>query len=212
MQDFDRAKLRAHRRTEAEKKFPLLRGCPSTSAIARLAWLDALGEAERMALADQLSDLDDAQSANPQAPFEAALRALPLVAGFLAARRQPAQAASPAEFVPVAQRRLRRLVDETMTERFAASATRVASDHTRYAGTFRDASLTVDILFAHGARSMHQVAHHFGGRTQDGRVVWMKSYEGIWRLPPQWDRLTETSAAPSVAHLATLIEICAGLV
>lgn len=50
-------RVRAHRREEAERGFPLLRGCPSTFVLRRLAALDRLTGAERLAYADQLSDL-----------------------------------------------------------------------------------------------------------------------------------------------------------
>lgn len=73
---------RAHRRAEAEAGFPLLRGCPSTFVMRRLAALDGLSGAERVAYADQLSALVEAEAAGPLSqPARADLVAgLPLVA------------------------------------------------------------------------------------------------------------------------------------
>lgn len=74
--------LRAHRRREAEAGFPLLRGCPSTFVVRRLAALDALSGAERLDYADQLSDLAEAQAVAPLAQGErvALVQRLQLVA------------------------------------------------------------------------------------------------------------------------------------
>ncbi len=73
---------RAHRRAEAEAGFPLLRGCPSTFVLRRLAALDGLSGAERVAYADQLSALVGAEAAEPLSqPARAEMVAgLPLVA------------------------------------------------------------------------------------------------------------------------------------
>jgi hypothetical protein len=79
----DQARLiREHRRQEAEDGFPLLDGCPSTFVLRRLLALEALTGAERVAWADQLSDLAEAQD---EAPLSLAAREdlvarLPLVA------------------------------------------------------------------------------------------------------------------------------------
>jgi hypothetical protein len=75
-------RVRAYRREEAARGFPLLRGCPSTFVLRRLAVLDRLGEAERVLYADQLSHLAEAQAAAPlaQAEREALVARLPLVA------------------------------------------------------------------------------------------------------------------------------------
>lgn len=79
----DRAALmRAHRREEAERGFPLLRECPSTVVLRRVVALDRLSAADRRAYADQLSDLIDAQAEAPltQADRGMLLTQLPLVA------------------------------------------------------------------------------------------------------------------------------------
>lgn len=74
-------RVRAHRREEAARGFPLLRGCPSTVVLKRLAALDRLGEADRVAYADQLSDYAAANPAFLTPADRAALLArLPLVA------------------------------------------------------------------------------------------------------------------------------------
>lgn len=78
----DQAGIRAHRLDEAKHGFPLLRGCPSSFVLRRLAALDRLSEAERVAYADQLSDLAETQAAGPLSPEDrvATLARLPLVA------------------------------------------------------------------------------------------------------------------------------------
>lgn len=85
MQEFDLGKTRAHRLKEAEAGFSLLRGRPSTDAIARIAFLDGLGGRERIAFPNQLSNICHAQAADPHPPFEALLRKAPLAKGFFAA-------------------------------------------------------------------------------------------------------------------------------
>jgi hypothetical protein len=67
---------------EGARGFPLLRGCPSTFVLRRLAALDRLSAAERVLYADQLSDLAEAQAAAPlaQADRAALVARLPLVA------------------------------------------------------------------------------------------------------------------------------------
>jgi hypothetical protein len=83
----DRA--RAHRREEVATGFPLLRGCPSTLIMRRLAVLDRLTEGDRVTYADQLSDY---AAANPAfltpAEREALLARLPLVAAVEADKPQ----------------------------------------------------------------------------------------------------------------------------
>ena len=73
--------VRTHRREEAGRGFPLLRGCPSTVVLRRLAVLDGLGEAERIAYADQLSVLAAAEAVPLSLAARTSLLArLPLVA------------------------------------------------------------------------------------------------------------------------------------
>lgn len=73
---------RAHRRAQAEAGFPLLWGCPSTFALRRLAALEGLSGADRVAYADQLSDLAEAVAAGPlsQSARAEMVAGLPLVA------------------------------------------------------------------------------------------------------------------------------------
>lgn len=59
---------RAHRRAEALAGFPLLRGCPATAVQRWLARADLLDAAQRVALAEALSDLVEAQEAAPMTP------------------------------------------------------------------------------------------------------------------------------------------------
>lgn len=53
-------KVRAHRREEAARGFPLLRGCPSTIVLRRLVALDKLTVRDREDYAEELSDLAEA--------------------------------------------------------------------------------------------------------------------------------------------------------
>lgn len=258
-QKFDIAKARAHRLAEAGSGFPLLRGCPNTAAIGRLAFLDGLSAADRIAFAGQISDLADAQTANMAMPLEergALMRRLPLVEAFLGAAgtRSPshgvaflpvklyagvckdtgvggfegwakmvampeaaqapaaAHAASRDELVPVAPRRLRKLIDDAMSARFGAKAERVSSDHTRYAAPLPGGQFTIDIRFASGMGPAYQFDYHFGARMTNGRSVWMESYESVWLSLSRWDYVTEVNAERSVAHLVRVVEACVELI
>lgn len=75
-------RVRAHRREEAARGFPLLRGCPSTFVLRRLVALDRLSAAERVGYTEELSDLAEAQAVAPlaQVERETLLARLPLVA------------------------------------------------------------------------------------------------------------------------------------
>lgn len=74
-------RVRTHRREEAARGFPLLRGCASTLVLKRLAALDRLSERDRIGYADQLSDLAEANPAVLTAEDRAALMTrLPIVA------------------------------------------------------------------------------------------------------------------------------------
>ncbi len=79
----DPTKSREHRRQQAERRFPLLRGSPNTAAIALVGFLDRLSDSEQLSFADQISDLADSQQANPGITAEkrlALVQSLPLVA------------------------------------------------------------------------------------------------------------------------------------
>lgn len=89
MLGFARPALRAHRRRQAELGYPLVRACPTTEAVKFSLYLDGLGEGDRLAYADQLSDLEDQLADQPpasNADIHAVIRSLPLVCGFLAPR------------------------------------------------------------------------------------------------------------------------------
>lgn len=58
---------RAHRQAEALAGFPLLRGCPATAVQRWLARADLLDDAQRVELAEALSDLVEAQETAPMA-------------------------------------------------------------------------------------------------------------------------------------------------
>ncbi|PPD44430.1 MAG: hypothetical protein CTY15_06855 [Methylocystis sp.] len=245
--------------TEAKARFPLLRGCPNTAAIARLAFLDTLSPADRTAFAGQLSDLAEAQTANQAMTLEdrgALMRTLPLAEAFLGAAGTrspshgvaflpvklyagvckdtgvggfegwakmvampeaaqapcPAHAASRDELVPVAPRRLRKLIDDSMSARFGAKAERVSSDHTRYAAPLPGGQFTIDIRFASGMGPSYQFDYHFGARMTNGRSVWMQSYESVWLSLSRWDYVTEANAERSVDHFVRLMENCIELI
>lgn len=252
------SRLRTHRLKEAEAGFPLLRGCPNTTIIARLAFLDTLCADNRMAFANQISDLAEAQAERDMTVDArgALMRALPLVEAFLGAAGQrspaqgaaflpvklyagickdkgvggfdgwakmvgmtldarapaPAHAASLDELVPVAPRRLRKLIDDAMSARFSARAERVSLDHTRYVAPLPDGNFTVDAMFPRGMGSSCQFDYRFGAQMTNGGSVWMQSYEGVWLSMSRWDYLTEANAERSVAHLARLAETYADLI
>jgi hypothetical protein len=78
----DPTKTREHRRQQAERGFPLLRGSANTAAIGLIGFLDRLSADEQLSFAEQLSDLADFQQANPAITVEERLdlvRSLPLV-------------------------------------------------------------------------------------------------------------------------------------
>ncbi len=78
----DPATTRMHRRQQAALGFPLLRGSPCTAAIGLINFLDRLSPDEHVSFADQMSDLVEAQNAEPAMTVEARaaiVRSLPLV-------------------------------------------------------------------------------------------------------------------------------------
>lgn len=123
-----------------------------------------------------------------------------------------AHAASLEEIVPVAPRRLRRLIGTAMTEAFSASEQRLSSEHTRYGIERPGGHVTLDILFARsGEASAHQFDYFLSATMDDGGRISRQPYEALWRCPGRWDYLTETNAERSVAHMVRLIEAWAGL-
>jgi hypothetical protein len=75
----DKDAARAHRREEAAKGFPLLRGCPSTFVLRRLVALDRMTLRDREDYAGELSDLAGAGPPAPEAR-EAMVKRLPVLA------------------------------------------------------------------------------------------------------------------------------------
>lgn len=75
-------RVRAHRREEAAKGFPLLRGCPSTFVLRRLVALDAMTLRDREDYAQEMSSLYEAQAGGPLGPAEreALMKRLPVLA------------------------------------------------------------------------------------------------------------------------------------
>jgi hypothetical protein len=62
--------VREHREDEARRGWPLLRACPNTFAIVRLAFLDRLSPDDRLEFARQLSDLEALEAQVPQRALE----------------------------------------------------------------------------------------------------------------------------------------------
>lgn len=124
----------------------------------------------------------------------------------------PAHAASFAEIVPVAPRRLRQLIGNVLKQRFDAQSERINAEHTRFIAQVPEGVVLIDVLFARGGGSLHQFDYHFGAKMSDGRQVWMKSYEGIWKTTSRWDYVTEANAERSATHFANLIELCIDLI
>jgi hypothetical protein len=119
-----------------------------------------------------------------------------------------AHAASFAEIVPVAPRRLRRLIGDILKQRFDATSERINAEHTRFSAQVPGGAVLIDVLFARGGGASHQFVYNFGAKMLDGRNVWMKSYEGIWKTASRWDYVTESNAERCVEHFADLIERC----
>lgn len=82
MTALDPVKVRAHRQEQAGLGFPLLRACPGTAAVGLIAFLDGLPPDRRIAFANEVSDLEDAQAARPpgsNAELHDLIRSFPLV-------------------------------------------------------------------------------------------------------------------------------------
>lgn len=86
-----KAAERAHRRAEALAGFPLLRGCPATGVQRWLVRADLLDEAQRVELAEALSDLVEAQEDAPmtQEALEAHVAARPILREVMAVGEVP---------------------------------------------------------------------------------------------------------------------------
>ncbi len=123
-----------------------------------------------------------------------------------------AHAASFEEVVPVAPRRLRKLLDEAMKQRFAAVPQRIDKELTRYTAPLDGGRLLIDVTFARAGAMRDQFFYVVGGELKGGRKIWNMAYEGAWRTAPTWDYVTETNAERSIAHLGQVIEECLKLV
>ncbi len=257
--------MRLHRRQQAERGFPLLRGSPNTAAIGLVNSLDQLTAGEQLSFADQLSDLADAQRTDPGITVEqrsTLMQSLPLVfrhygrhlglisahvptvdvrivpvkvlAGVMQdelvggfegwaklitfsdapeAREPPAtHASSFQEVVPVAPRRLRKLIGDAMATKFGASGQRVAADHNQFTAQMPSGSFKVDIVFAaKGNRARHQFYYSVSTKLENRPPLWTATYEGVWLTSAHWDYVTEANAERSVAHLIRQIETCVEL-
>lgn len=130
------------------------------------------------------------------------------------AARAPAadHVASLDEAVPVAPRRLRKLIGDALKQRFGAQDKRITSDHTQYTAAVPGGTIKVDVLFARGSGATEQFTYDFGANIAGRPPVWMGSYEGLWRVPSRWDLVTETNADRSIAHLVRMIEACVEMV
>jgi hypothetical protein len=124
----------------------------------------------------------------------------------------PGLAASLDELVPVAPRRLRKLLDAAMAARYGADPVRISSELTRYAAAIPGGQMLVDITFPTGPRLGYQLHHAFSATMADGRRVWQQPYESVWRLVSGWDYLTEANAERSIAHLLRLTDASIALV
>jgi hypothetical protein len=261
MRGLNPAKTREHRRQQAERSFPLLRGAPNTAAIGLVGFLDRLSADEQLLFADQLSDFAEVQQAYPTIAFEervALLRSLPLVerhfgkhlgstasavpsidvrllpvkvlaavlndevtGGFqgwakVVRLSEEPEARAPAaahaafleEVVPVASRRLRKLISDAMKKKFGAGEQRVESEHTQFTAQIAAVTVKFDVMFAKGGGSRHQFDYHLSTKIGELPLVAIGSYEGVWLTSGRWDYVTETNAERSVAHLIRQIEMC----
>lgn len=124
----------------------------------------------------------------------------------------PAHATSFDEVVPVAPRRLRKLIDDAMKSRFAAEAQRMDKEHTRYVAALDCGRLTIDFMFARAGAMQDQFDCHLSGELNDGRKLWNLDYESVWRISNRWNYVTEANAGRNIAHLVRLIDTCLELV
>jgi hypothetical protein len=122
-------------------------------------------------------------------------------------------AASLEDMVPVAQKRLRKLIDGTLVTRLGLTARKVSSDTISYETGGQDGRMKIDVTFPRGSPgATDQFSYLFLRERPDGRRAAMQSYESIWRIPASWNYLTETNAEKSIAHFARLIAACDALV
>lgn len=125
------------------------------------------------------------------------------------ARKPPlAHASSIQEIVPIAPGRLRKLTGDAMKKRFCASQQRLNPEHTRFKAQMSGAILFVDIQFAKGGGSRHQLDYHVSAQIEERGLISNVSYESVWLTSGRWDYITETNADRSIAHLVRLIETC----
>lgn len=127
--------------------------------------------------------------------------------------RAPAatHAASLDEIVPASPARLRKLIGSAMKQRFGAQSQPISSEHTQFTATLPGGGFKVDVRFARSGMSRQQFDYNYSAKVEARPPVWMSSYEGVWKIIPQWDYVTETNAERSVAHFIRLIETCGDL-
>lgn len=122
-------------------------------------------------------------------------------------------AASLDEMVPVAPRRLRKLIDGMLVSRFGLTPRKVSSELISYETKGADGRLKIDVSFPRGGPgSADQLNYYFLREHPDGARVAMVDYESIWRIRGAWNYLTETNAERSITHFARLMEVCDTLV
>ncbi len=194
---------RSHRREEARQGFPLLRGCPSTVVLRRLAALDRLSEAERLDSADQLSELVETLAAAPMslADRTALVEGLPLVSRVEA---------------DVPTRPDLRFQTVKSLARLAAEPGGIAAfvDLQGLEGPAAGPPVPHVPSFAKAVPAPPAKLRKMGyslWADLDGVRMTPTSYETVWLLPSQWDLITVGNVEAAATHLVRVVEARLGL-
>ncbi len=207
---------RAHRRDEAARGFPLLRGCPSTFVLRRLA--------ERAALLERLPLVARAEAQGPGGPdlrFQpvkslARLAAEPGgIEGFARMQGLEGAAAEPPaphvpEFgaaVPVPPAKLRKATSAALTARFGGAVAEAGRDLAQLRVEVPRGRMVLTLDFAgKGWGAMSRQMSYSLWADLDGVRMVPTCYEALWLLPAQWNLLTPGNLDAAAAHLVRLVE------
>lgn len=115
-------------------------------------------------------------------------------------------AASYEDAIPIAPRRLRKLIDDALKMHFSADQQRLDKEHTRYVAPRDGGRVTIDVLFARPSDLRHQFDYRISADMNAGRKLWNLAYESTWRTSNRWDYVTEANADRSIGHLMRVID------
>jgi len=113
----------------------------------------------------------------------------------------------PAHLKPAKAPLLRRLINETFLESFAAGKQKRPGGETEYVGVLEGTTIKVVVDF--GARGLQL---RYGVKIPDETktlFIWGLAYENLWAARPGWDYLTEENAERSIRllceHIAEIV-------